>query len=76
MIRHDRKTMLPDEVAKAGHFAGLLAQVDLAVHDPPPIEIGAQRPAVRAPVCGEDEDGIERGQATTLAEFSILNFEF
>ena len=60
VVGDDRKAVLPDQLLQAGHLIRFTAEVYFPVHDPSPVEIFTQRFAVRTPIGGEDEDGIER----------------
>jgi len=58
VVGDNGKPVFPNQLLQAGHFVRFAADVDLPVIDSSPIEILTQRFAVRATICGEDENGI------------------
>ena len=69
MVCDDWNPMLPDQILETGHLIRFTAKVDLPVDNTSPIKILAQRPTVRATVCGEYQYCIERGHSMPSSEF-------
>jgi len=75
VVGDDWKAMLPDQLLEAGHLIRLTAEVDLAIRDSSPVEVMTQRSAMRAPVGGEHEDGVERSHLLSQPS-PDMSFEF
>ena len=64
VIGNHRQAVFPAHITHALHLVRLTAEVDFAVDDSPPVEVRTKSRAVRAPVGGKDDDGVERDQLT------------
>ena len=58
VVGNHRQTVLPDQLAQMSHFVRLTAEVDFAINDTTTVEILAQGSAVRATICGKDQNRI------------------
>lgn len=58
------KTVLPAEIAETLHLGRFPAEIDFAVDDPAPLEVRTKSIAVRTPICGKDQNRIERAHSS------------
>ena len=62
VVGDNRQAVLPAHITHALHLVRLVAEVDFAIDDPPPVEVRTQSRTVRTPISGKDNDRVERGQ--------------